>query len=125
MRIAVGTDIIEINRVKKSIERQENKFLEKVYTDNEIKYCYSHGNNMYQHFAARFAAKEATFKAISKIKNESTVDWKNFEVLNDKDGRPILDIKKYKFNDIDISLSHCKEYAIATVIILYDEKELD
>lgn len=125
MRIAVGTDIIEINRVKKSIERQENKFLEKVYTDNEIKYCYSHGNNMYQHFAARFAAKEAAFKAISKIKNESTVDWKNFEVLNDKDGRPILDIKKYKFNDIDISLSHCKEYAIATVIILYDEKELD
>ena len=80
---------------------------------------------MYQHFAARFAAKEAAFKAISKIKNESTVDWKNFEVLNDKDGRPILDIKKYKFNDIDISLSHCKEYAIATVIILYDEKELD
>lgn len=125
MRIAVGTDIIEINRVKKSIERQENKFLEKVYTDNEIKYCYSHGNNMYQHFAARFAAKEAAFKAISKIKNESTVDWKNFEVLNDKDGRPILDIKKYKFNDIDISLSHCREYAIATVIILYDEKELD
>lgn len=125
MRIAVGTDIIEINRVKKSIERQENKFLEKVYTDNEIKYCYSHGNNMYQHFAVRFAAKEAAFKAISKIKNESTVDWKNFEVLNDKDGRPILDIKKYKFNDIDISLSHCKEYAIATVIILYDEKELD
>lgn len=125
MRIAVGTDIIEINRVKKSIERQENKFLEKVYTDNEIKYCYSHGNNMYQHFAARFAAKEAAFKAISKIKNESTVDWKNFEVLNDKEGRPILDIKKYKFNDIDISLSHCKEYAIATVIILYDEKELD
>lgn len=125
MRIAVGTDIIEINRVKKSIERQKNKFLEKVYTDNEIKYCYSHGNNMYQHFAARFAAKEAAFKAISKIKNESTVDWKNFEVLNDKDGRPILDIKKYKFNDIDISLSHCKEYAIATVIILYDEKELD
>lgn len=125
MRIAVGTDIIEINRIKKSIERQKNKFLEKVYTDNEIKYCYSHGNNMYQHFAARFAAKEAAFKAISKIKNESTVDWKNFEVLNDKDGRPILDVKKYEFNDIDISLSHCKEYAIAIVTILYDEKELD
>ena len=65
MKIRTGTDIIEINRVKESIENTDGKFCEKVYTEKEIEYCENKKNQKYQHYAARFAAKEAVFKAIS------------------------------------------------------------
>ena len=65
MKITCGTDIIEIERVKESIENLGEKFLERVYTKKEIEYCESKKKQKYQHYAARFAAKEALFKAIS------------------------------------------------------------
>ena len=67
MKILCGTDIIEINRVKDSIKQVGDRFLQKVYTKNEIEYCESKKVQKYQHYAARFAAKEATFKAISGL----------------------------------------------------------
>ena len=66
MEITCGTDIIEISRIKESIETQKEKFLNKIYTEKEIEYCESKKNQKYQHYAARFSAKEALFKAISK-----------------------------------------------------------
>ena len=66
MQVTCGIDIIEIDRVKSSIEETNNKFIERVYTKNEIQYCESKNSQKYQHYAARFAAKEAVFKAISK-----------------------------------------------------------
>lgn len=76
----------------------------------------------YQHYAARFAAKEATFKAISKSLNgKYDIDWKDIEVENDENGRPSINLKSDKIidkiEDIDISISHCKEYATAMVIV--------
>ena len=59
MKISCGTDIIEIERIKESIENLGENFLKKIYTENEIKYCESKKNMKYQHYAARFAAKEA------------------------------------------------------------------
>lgn len=76
MRIACGTDIIEIDRIKTAIERNKEKFLNTIYTEKEIEYCESHLNNKYQHYAARFAAKEAMFKALNKVLDEDTVNWK-------------------------------------------------
>ena len=64
MKISCGTDIIEIKRIKESIEDLGIKFLERVYTEKEIEYCESKKNQKYQHNAARFAAKEDVFKAI-------------------------------------------------------------
>ena len=61
LKIACGTDIIEIERIKNSIERIGKKFLNTIFTDKEIEYCESHQNNKYQHYAARFAAKEAVY----------------------------------------------------------------
>ena len=123
MKIACGTDIIEIDRIKKTIERTGERFLKKVYTENEIRYCKSHGKNMYQHFAVRFAAKEAVFKAISKITkgdNTNILHWQDFEIVNEENGKPKLLLRRNNnFEDIDITLSHCKEYATATVVILY------
>ena len=67
MKIACGVDIIEISRIEKAIERQGEKFLHTIYTETEIQYCESHKTNKFQHYAARFAAKEALYKALSEI----------------------------------------------------------
>lgn len=122
MKISCGTDIIEIDRIKYSIENIGDRFLEKVYTKNEIAYCESKKTQKYQHYAARFAAKEAAFKAISdELNDKYAVCWKDFEVINDKTGRPTLNIIGMDLKNIasiDLSISHCKEYAVANVTIL-------
>lgn len=123
MQIKTGTDIIEINRIKESIESTKGKFCERIYTKKEIEYCESKKAQKYQHYAARFAGKEAVYKAISKLlKNKYEINWQEIEILNDENGRPyvnILNKEISKIETIDISLSHCKQYATATVIISY------
>ena len=119
MKVRTGVDIIEIERVKNSIEETGGKFCEKVYTKSEIEYCESKKVQKYQHYAARFSAKEAIFKAISvDLKNKYDIDWKDIEILNDESGRPYVNIlkKDIEIDSIDISISHCKEYAVASVI---------
>ena len=122
MKVTCGTDIIEIERIRNSIEKIGEKFLNKVYTEKEIEYCESKNKQKYQHYAVRFAAKEATFKALSwKIKNKYDIKWTDFEVLNDEQGKPIIKIYCIDYSgieNIDLSLSHCKKYAIANVTVL-------
>ena len=122
MRILCGTDIIEIDRIRKSIEKNGDKFLNSVYTAKEIEYCESRKKQKYQHYAGRFAAKEAAFKAISKIlQDKYSITWKDVEIIDDKNGRPeivFLNQKYEKIQSIDISLSHCKKYATANVTII-------
>lgn len=124
MKICCGTDIIEIERIKNSIEDEAmgKAFVERVYTPKEVAYCESKKMQKYQHYAARFAAKEAAFKAISEqLEDKYAVSWKNIEVINDKQGRPSLNligIDLKNIEDIDLSLSHCKEYAVANVMLL-------
>lgn len=123
MKIKCGTDIIEIERVQKSIEDLGDKFLNKVYTEKEIEYCESKGKQKYQHYAARFAVKEAAFKAISEsLEDKYSICWKDFETINDEMGRPnitILGINTKNIANIDVSISHCKQYATANVVVLY------
>ena len=122
MKVKCGVDIIEISRVRESIENLGENFLNKIYTKKEIEYCESKGKSKYQHYAARFAVKEAVFKAISEmIENKYSITWKDIETTNDEQGRPkvdILVIKNLEIENIDVSISHCKEYAIANVVIL-------
>lgn len=123
MKILTGTDIIEIDRVKESIEHIGNRFIQEIYTKKEIEYCESKKNAKYQHYAARFAAKEAIFKAISKLLSDKfELTWKNVEILNDENGRPYIHFLgtniEEKIEDIDISISHCKEYAVASVVVI-------
>ena len=86
----VGTDIIEVSRIEKLIKEKGDKFLNKIYTKNEIDYCESKGPNKYQHYAGRFAAKEAVFKVIES--NRSNNDdfglliFKDIQILNNDDG---------------------------------------
>ena len=126
--IYCGTDIIEVERIKKAIEEHEGKaeniFLNKIYTKNEIEYCESKGRAKYQHYAARFAAKEAIFKAISNLlKDKYELSWQNAEIINNSNGKPEVVFKNIskeleeKIIHIDISLSHIKEYAVAMVVL--------
>lgn len=123
MQVKCGIDIIEISRIKKSIEDMKEKFLDKIYTDAEIDYCESKGETKYEHYAARFAVKEAAFKAISgTLDNKYQIGWKDIETINEKEGRPklnILGINTDEIENIDVSISHCKEYATASVVILF------
>ncbi len=128
MQIKTGIDIIEVKRIKDSIEEFENDFLNKIYTQNEINYCNNTKNAKYEHFAARFAVKEAAFKAVSSLlNNKYDISWKNIETINDENGKPTIKFialtkeiekKLNKIESIDVSISHIKELAIANVTIL-------
>ena len=128
MQIKTGVDIIEVERIKDSIEEFENDFLNRIYTQNEINYCNSTKNAKYEHFAARFAVKEASFKAVSSLlNNKYDISWKNIETINDENGKPTIKFialtkeiekKLNKIESIDVSISHIKELAIANVTIL-------
>ena len=125
MVIGLGIDIIEIDRVQESIEKYSDQFLNKVFTKKEIEYCINKSNK-YQHFAARFAAKEAVYKALSSGWEKEKVGWQNIEVFNDKTGMPHVqlngDIAKFLSDDnnLKISLSHSRDY-VACVAIIYKE----
>ncbi len=123
MKIKCGTDIIEIERIKESIDSLKGKFIERVFTESEIQYCESKKSQKYQHYAARFAAKEAVFKAISdSIKDKFSICWKDIEILNNEEGRPfvkIIGVNLKNIESIDLSISHCKQYATAVAIISY------
>lgn len=123
MKVKCGVDIIEISRIQDSIEKLGDTFLNKVYTKKEIEYCESKGKNKYQHYAARFAVKEAVFKAVSEeVKDKFAISWKDVETINDDHGRPkveILFLKNKKIENVDVSISHCKDYAVANVTVLF------
>ena len=125
MKVLCGTDIIEISRIQKSIEKSGERFLNLIYTPLEIAYCESKRYAKYTHYAGRFAAKEAIYKAISQLLDDRFgISWKNAQVLNDENGNPYVEFLEMKFNkikNIDVSISHCKEYAVATVVISIDE----
>lgn len=124
MKICCGTDIIEIKRIEESIqdEKTGKAFIKRVYTEKEIEYCESKKSQKYQHYAVRFAAKEAAFKAISEqLKDKYSITWRDIEITNDKQGRPRLfltGVDLENIEDIDLSMSHCKQYAVANVTLL-------
>lgn len=122
--ISCGNDIIQISRVKNSIEQVGETFLKRVYTDEEIEYCESRRMCKFQSYAARFAAKEAMYKAISPDTSED-VEWKNIEVKRFENGKPYIELhgklgeiaEEKEIKSIDLSLSHDGDYAMATVVL--------
>ena len=122
MEYKVGNDIIEVERVESSIQKLGESFLNRVFTPAEIEYCESKNKMKYQHYAARFAAKEAVFKAISiNLTDKYSITWKDIEIENDLQGKPhihLYGINDDIFESIDISISHCREYAVAYVVVL-------
>ena len=111
--LGLGTDIEECNRFKKYDLETEKKFLERVFTEKEIKYCFS-SKNFHQHLAARFCAKEACIKAL----NDKSIPLNKIEITKNENGKPEIKINLYKYQNTNllVSISHTKEYAQAVVI---------
>ena len=116
----IGIDIIDIDRIKKAIERTPS-FLERIYTPQERSYCLAK-HNPYPSLAARFAAKEAVRKLEPAF--ISGLAWQNIEVINTKSGRPEILLhgkareraRQIGITDIKLSLSHSQNQAVAAVI---------
>lgn len=109
-----GIDIIEIDRIQKAIDRWGKNFLNHVFTQEEMEYCEKHKFPT-QHYAARFAAKEAVFKAVS---DKADLGWKDILILNDENGKPYCKVdKKFTKDKITLSISHTNNYAVANAII--------
>lgn len=128
MILGMGVDIVEIYRMKDAIKKWGDSFLTKIFTPREIKYSTAR-RFAHQHFAARFAAKEAVVKAFGEP-SKHPIRWTEIEVLNDKEGKPIIEFhndalklkKKKRVGDVAVSMSHSKDYAIANVILMEGPK---
>lgn len=115
----IGTDIIECVRIAQMIEKHGEVFLTRVYTSEEIAYC-SARKAANQHYAGRWAAKEAVLKAIGTGWSRG-INWTDVEVVNAPGGKPsiVLDGKarelceEHSIAEVLISISHCRNYAIA------------
>ena len=121
MIYGIGIDIVKIDRIRSAAEKWGDSFIEKILTANEISYCYGK-NDPYPSLAVRFAAKEALIKAVGA---EVSVKMKDIEVSNDKKGRPSIRVsnqlelffKDKKIVRCHLSLSHEKEFGVASVVL--------
>ncbi len=133
MIIGIGTDIVSIDRIKKAIQRWEGRFLDRIYTKEELSFCFLK-RDPFPHLAGRFAAKEAAIKALSNITGSSktlalqgqkikNLKMADIEIIKNKKGAPHIVVKNpclipEKMNiKIHVTISHEKTYAIATVVI--------
>ncbi len=120
----IGIDIVEVPRIEKAVKRLGFAFLKRIFTDNEIKNSKKR-KWPYQYLAARFATKEAVFKALNDGLNGS-ISWRNIEILNDKTGKPKVTLygkakklqQKKRVDKIHVSVSHTKEYAVAMAALV-------
>ncbi len=127
MIIGLGTDIIEIVRIGQMIERHGELFLNRVYTEEEVTYC-QRRKESYQHFAGRWAAKEAIMKALGTgfIRG---IRWQEVTIQSQKSGKPIVKLlggageyaEKLGIEEIYLTISHCRTYATATAIAVGHE----
>jgi holo-[acyl-carrier protein] synthase len=116
----IGVDIIEITRVQRAMNQSGTGFLEKVFTPAEIAYCTGKHNSA-QHFAARFAAKEAVSKALS-TGWAGSFRWKDVEITNDISGQPHVLVhgpleERLASTSIFVSISHSETHVVAMVVI--------
>ena len=123
MIVGTGIDIAEVLRVRHAIERFGDRFLQRIFTAGEIRYCDSKANRI-ERYAARFAAKEAAMKALGTGWNHG-VRWRDCEVVRLPGGRPTMTFhgKAGEFaarlgvKHTALSISHTAEQAIAQVIL--------
>ena len=113
MILGIGTDIIEVIRIKKSLERFGDGFLKHILTKEEIARA-KQFKSPYAHVAGRFAAKEAIFKAVGDPK----LSWHDVTISNDKQGKPVCKHRRPNFKKkILVTISHSKNYATAFCIV--------
>jgi len=121
MIVGIGTDIVEIKRVRDAVEKWGERFLRKIFTEREIAYCYKK-KDPFPHLAVRFAAKEAVVKVLSSLRVKRYA-LQDIEILNHPTGKPFINLLgnlKESFQDkfiIHLTLTHEQNYAVATVVL--------
>ncbi|MBI3464094.1 MAG: holo-ACP synthase [Planctomycetes bacterium] len=126
--LGIGTDIVECLRIAQMIERHAELFINRVYTSHEIDYCQSR-KQATQHFAGRWAAKEAVLKALGTGWRRG-ISWRDIEIRNDAGGKPIVAIhggakeamERLGASEILISISHCRSHATAYALAIGPQK---
>lgn len=121
MIYGVGIDLVKIERMREVVEKWGRRFLERVFTESEISYCYEK-KNPYLSLAVRFAAKEALIKALGSTRPVSLTD---IEVINTEGGKPFLKVngrlkdflKERSIKKVHLSLSHEHEYGVACIVL--------
>ena len=120
--IGIGTDIIECLRIAQMIDRHGELFIRRVYTEHEIEYC-SSKKSATQHYAGRWAAKEAVLKALGTGWVQG-ISWRDVEVRHKRGGAPVVALRggarevfeRTGIARMHISISHCRSHAIAYAI---------
>ena len=118
----LGNDIIEIDRIRQALEKSQS-FRDRVYTPREIDYCESRNKGRYESYAGIYAAKEAFIKALGTGMRHGS--WQDIEIDHDELGAPLIRLQDtFKdiydtlgYTDTHVSISHCKAYAMSTVIL--------
>ncbi len=129
--VGIGTDIVECLRIRRMIEQHGELFLTRVYTEREIRYCQAR-KHATEHFAARWAAKEAVLKCLGTGWRRG-IAWTDMEVRNDFNGKPEIHVcgaakdqaETLRIADILLTMSHCRAYATAYAIAVRNEKAPD
>jgi holo-[acyl-carrier protein] synthase len=127
----IGTDIVECLRIAQMIERHGELFIGRVYTQQEIQYCQSR-RQATQHFAGRWAAKEAVLKALGTGWRRG-ISWRDVEIRNERSGSPVVTLyggardymDQQGISQVLISISHCRSHATAYALALAQEKNND
>jgi holo-[acyl-carrier protein] synthase len=117
--LGIGTDIVECLRIAQMIERHGELFLMRVFTPHEVEYCSARKAST-QHYAGRWAAKEAVLKAMGTGWSRG-ISWKDIEVRSDESGKPSIRLgggareacEKLGVAEMFISISHCRSHATA------------
>jgi holo-[acyl-carrier protein] synthase len=123
MIIGIGTDLIEVKRISGAIERHGERFLKRIFTALEIEYCSSR-KAAFLHYAGRFAAKEAAFKAMRRGWT-GDIAWTDIEIYNEPSGAPHLNfygkalalVTEKQMSASYVTITHIEEYAAATVVL--------
>ena len=121
MIYGIGIDIVKVERMKTAVRRWDRKFLDRIFTENEILYAYKK-SDPFLSLSVRFAAKEALIKAAG---SQPIISLKDIEILNQENGRPFINISGrlrtfFEENSIrcsHVSLSHEQEYGVACVVL--------
>ena len=122
MIAGIGTDIVEIERIRAAVNKWGDTFLQRIFSESEISYCFSK-RDPFPNLSGRFAVKEATVKALSGVINGRNIYVGDIEVMNESSGKPYIVLAEDIMSLIDdtiifhVSLSHERRYALATVII--------
>ena len=114
--ISIGTDIVKVSRIKGLIDKKEEKFLNKIFTKEEISYCNSYSDPEV-HFSGKYAAKEAIKKALLSNDLIDKISLKNIKILNKNNKAPYIVIDNLSNLNYNVSISHEEEYAVAFVVI--------